>query len=181
MATAQCVAATAGRWQLSVRHQELASVDVQVTQYPCLAESCITLPATHHRRCSPPAPSCFSSVRLSAGTQGGVAGMHRREAAAASNSCSPLECALAPPTPHCGTSNPGAAQPRKQRSASPAPSHCRKAMGAALAAGVADQAQEVHDRALLYYRQALGWRLLQVPRHAGGVSWLTGIKVASTA
>ena len=29
---------------------------------------------------------------------------------------------------------------------------CRRALGAALAAGVADPAQEVHDKALLYYR-----------------------------
>jgi len=64
-------------------------------------------------------------------------------------------------------------------------------MGAALAAGVADQAQEVHDRALLYYRQALGWRLLQAACHAGTAhtsfpsmlampAALTGIEVAGT-
>ncbi|KAI3438927.1 hypothetical protein D9Q98_001341 [Chlorella vulgaris] len=32
------------------------------------------------------------------------------------------------------------------------PPECRKALGAVLAAGVADPAQEVHDKALLYYR-----------------------------
>lgn len=32
---------------------------------------------------------------------------------------------------------------------------CRSALGAALAAGVADPAQEVHDKALLYYRRVL--------------------------
>jgi hypothetical protein len=34
----------------------------------------------------------------------------------------------------------------------PLPSTSRKALGAVLAAGVADPAQEVHDKALLYYR-----------------------------
>ena len=40
------------------------------------------------------------------------------------------------------------------------PPECQALLGTVLAAAVADQNQDVHDRALLYYRCVLGYRML---------------------